>query len=227
MAHILVIDDEMAIRRFLRISLIAEGHQVSEAVGVNDGLEQYRHLNPDLVILDLGLPDGDGIQMLQAIREHHQHPVLVLSARDSEQEKVRLLDAGANDYMSKPFGIQEMMARIRVLLRQRAGVSSGECRHFPHCGLSLDASSHRVSLHDEEIPLSRKEFALLQALVCHPGKLVMQTQLLNDIWGPSHKEDTHYLRIVIASLRKKLGDNPQEPTLIETESGIGYRFIGS
>ena len=114
MAHILVIDDEAAIRRFLRISLIAEGHQVSEAVGVNEGLEQYRHLNPDLVILDLGLPDGDGIQVLQAIREHHPNPVLVLSARDSEQEKVRLLDAGANDYMSKPFGIGEMMARIRV-----------------------------------------------------------------------------------------------------------------
>ncbi len=179
------------------------------------------------MILDLGLPDGDGIQILQAIREHHQNPVLVLSARDSEQEKVRLLDAGANDYMSKPFGIGEMMARIRVLLRQRAGVSSGERRHFPQCGLTLDASSHKVSLHDEEIPLSRKEFALLQALVCHPGKLVMQTQLLNDIWGPSHKEDTHYLRIVIASLRKKLGDNPQQPSLIETESGIGYRFIGS
>ncbi|QLH64967.1 response regulator [Aeromonas veronii] len=227
MAHILVIDDEAAIRRFLRISLIAEGHQVSEAVGVNEGLEQYRHLNPDLVILDLGLPDGDGIQVLQAIREHHPNPVLVLSARDSEQEKVRLLDAGANDYMSKPFGIGEMMARIRVLLRQRAGVSSGERRHFPQCGLTLDVSSHKVTMKDVEIPLSRKEFALLQALVCHPGKLVMQTQLLNDIWGPSHKEDTHYLRIVIASLRKKLGDNPQQPTLIETESGIGYRFIGN
>ena len=227
MAHILVIDDEAAIRRFLRISLVAEGHQVSEAVGVTEGLMQYRHLNPDLVILDLGLPDGDGIQILKSIREHHQHPVLVLSARDSEQEKVRLLDAGANDYMSKPFGIQEMMARIRVLLRQRAGASSGEHRHFPQCGLSLDTSNHKVSLHGEDVSLSRKEFALLQALVCHPGKLVLQTQLLNDIWGPSHKEDTHYLRIVIASLRKKLGDNPQQPSLIETESGIGYRFIGS
>ncbi|MGL5812730.1 MAG: response regulator [Aeromonas sp.] len=227
MAHILVIDDEAAIRRFLRISLVAEGHQVSEAVGVTEGLMQYRHLNPDLVILDLGLPDGDGIQILQSIREHHQHPVLVLSARDSEQEKVRLLDAGANDYMSKPFGIQEMMARIRMLLRQRAGASSGEHRHFPQCGLSLDTSNHKVSLHGEDVSLSRKEFALLQALVCHPGKLVLQTQLLNDIWGPSHKEDTHYLRIVIASLRKKLGDNPQQPSLIETESGIGYRFIGS
>ncbi|MNJ34708.1 KDP operon transcriptional regulatory protein KdpE [compost metagenome] len=179
------------------------------------------------MILDLGLPDGDGIQILHAIREHHPNPVLVLSARDSEQEKVRLLDAGANDYMSKPFGIGEMMARIRALLRQRAGVSSGECRHFPQCGLSLDTGSHKVTMKDEEISLSRKEFALLQALVCHPGKLVLQTQLLNDIWGPSHKEDTHYLRIVIASLRKKLGDNPQQPSLIETEPGIGYRFIGS
>lgn len=223
MAHILVIDDEAAIRRFLRISLIAEGHQVSEAVGVTEGMAQYRHLNPDLVILDLGLPDGDGMQILHAIREHHANPVLVLSARDSEQEKVRLLDAGANDYMSKPFGVGEMMARIRVLLRQRVGATSGECRHFPH----WDSSSHKVTLQGEEIPLSRKEFALLQALVCHPGKLVQQTQLLIDIWGPSHKEDTHYLRIVIASLRKKLGDNPQQPTLIETESGIGYRFIGT
>ena len=164
MAHILVIDDEAAIRRFLRISLVAEGHQVSEAVGVNEGLAQYRHLNPDLVILDLGLPDGDGIQILQAIREHQPNPVLVLSARDSEQEKVRLLDAGANDYMSKPFGIGEMMARIRALLRQRAGVSSGECRHFPQCGLSLDTGSHKVTMKDEEISLSRKEFALLLIL---------------------------------------------------------------
>ncbi len=226
MAHILVIDDEAAIRRFLRISLIAEGHQVSEAVGVNEGLEQYRHLNPNLVILDLGLPDGDGIQVLQAIREHHPNPVLVLSARDSEQEKVRLLDAGANDYMSKPFGIGEMMARIRVLLRQRAGVSSGERRHFPQCGLTLDVSSHKVTMKEEEIPLSQGVRPVAGAGV-PPGKLVMQTQLLNDIWGPSHKEDTHYLRIVIASLRKKLGDNPQQPTLIETESGIGYRFIGN
>jgi len=131
MAHILVIDDEAAIRRFLRISLIAEGHQVSEAVGVTEGMAQYRHLNPDLVILDLGLPDGDGIQILHAIREHHANPVLVLSARDSEQEKVRLLDAGANDYMSKPFGVGEMMARIRVLLRQRVGATSGECATSP------------------------------------------------------------------------------------------------
>ncbi|MFG0834194.1 response regulator [Aeromonas bivalvium] len=227
MAHILVIDDEIPIRRFLRISLVAEGHQVSEAASVQEGLSQYRHLNPDLVILDLGLPDGDGLAVLQAIRAHHPHPVLILSARDSEQEKVRLLDAGANDYMSKPFGIQEMMARIRVLLRQRAGVSSGDRRHFPHCGLTLEIGSHRVSLAGEDISLSRKEFALLQALVCHPGKLVLQTQLLTEIWGPSHKEDTHYLRIVIASLRKKLGDNPQQPLLIETEPGIGYRFIGN
>jgi len=227
MAHILVIDDEAAIRRFLRISLIAEGHQVSEAVGVNEGLAQYRHLNPDLVILDLGLPRMHGIQILHAIREHHANPVLVLSARDSEQEKVRLLDAGANDYMSKPFGVGEMMARIRVLLRQRVGATSGECRHFPHCGLTLDSSSHKVTLQGEEIPLSRKEFALLQALVCHPGKLVQQTQLLIDIWGPSHKDDTHYLRIVIASLRKKPRQHSQQPTLIETEAGIGYRFIGS
>ncbi|MCS3461146.1 response regulator [Aeromonas sp. BIGb0445] len=227
MAHILVIDDEVPIRRFLRISLIAEGHQVSEAASVQEGLAQYRHLNPDLVILDLGLPDGDGLTVLQAIRAHHPHPVLILSARDSEQEKVRLLDAGANDYMSKPFGIGEMMARIRVLLRQRAGASSGDCRHFPQCDLTLEIGNHKVSLRGEEITLSRKEFALLQTLVCHPGKLVLQTQLLNEIWGPSHKEDTHYLRIVIASLRKKLGDNPQQPSLIETEPGIGYRFIGS
>ncbi|MDO2950081.1 response regulator [Aeromonas simiae] len=226
MAHILIIDDELPIRRFLRISLTAEGHQVSEAVSVDEGMTQYRHLHPDLVILDLGLPDGDGIQVLERIREHHQLPVLVLSARDSEREKVRLLDAGANDYMSKPFGIQEMMARIRVLLRQRVGTTQSDCRAFAGCGLSIDATNHKVTLHGEDVTLSRKEFALLQALVCHPGKLVLQTQLLNDIWGPSHKEDTHYLRIVVASLRKKLGDNPQAPHLIETETGIGYRFIG-
>lgn len=227
MAHILVIDDEQAIRRFLRISLSAEGHQVSEAVSVSEGLSAYRHTHPDLVILDLGLPDGDGIAVLQAIREHHQLPVLVLSARDGEQEKVRLLDAGANDYMSKPFGIQEMMARIRVLLRQRAGLIQSDSRHFDGCGLTIDATNHAVTLKGDEVGLSRKEFALLQALISHPGKLVLQSQLLNDIWGPSHKEDTHYLRIVVASLRRKLGDNPQAPHLIVTEPGIGYRFIGN
>ena len=227
MINVLIIEDEHAIRRFLRTALEADGMRVFEAETLQRGLIEAATRKPDLAILDLGLPDGDGIQVLQAIREHHPNPVLVLSARDSEQEKVRLLDAGANDYMSKPFGVGEMMARIRVLLRQRVGATSGECRHFPHCGLTLDSSSHKVTLQGEEIPLSRKEFALLQALVCHPGKLVQQTQLLIDIWGPSHKEDTHYLRIVIASLRKKLGDNPQQPTLIETESGIGYRFIGT
>lgn len=226
MAHILIIDDEQAIRRFLRISLIAEGHTVTESVGVMDGISQFRHTNPELVILDLGLPDGDGIQVLQEIRKHHQTPVLVLSARDSEPDKVSLLDTGANDYMSKPFGINEMMARIRVLLRQRIGLASNTECSFPECGLTLDINSHQVTLHGNEINLSRKEFALLQALISHPGKLLLQTQLLNDIWGPSHIDDTHYLRIVVANLRKKLGDNSQEPIFIKTEPGIGYCFIG-
>ncbi|WP_115719481.1 response regulator [Gallaecimonas mangrovi] len=226
MTQILVVDDEMAIRRFLRLSLKAEGYEVVEADTVNSALAACQRLQPDLVVLDLGLPDGDGSQVLSAIRQQHSWPVLVLSVRESEQEKVRLLDAGANDYMTKPFGIQEFMARIRVLLRQQPGSTQAGVLRIDKCALRLDTQSHQLWLADQQVNLSKKEFALLAMLLRHAGQVLIQSQLLTEIWGPTHKEDSHYLRIVVANLRKKLADDPLNPKLIETLPGIGYRFIG-
>ena len=221
---ILVIDDEAQIRKFLRISLAAQGYRVLEAGNGSEGLAQAALAKPDLVVLDLGLPDLDGKQVLLQLREWSQVPVLVLSVRASEGEKVLALDGGANDYVTKPFAIQEFLARVRVLLRQAAGgeqqaasVSSGP--------LMVDFAYRRVSLNGAEIALTRKEYAVLAMLARYLGRVVTQQQLLKDIWGPSHVEDSHYLRVVVGHLRQKLGDDPAAPRFIATEAGIGYRLL--
>lgn len=224
MAHILVIDDEAAIRRFLRISLIAEGHQVSEAVGVTEGMAQYRHLNPDLVILDLGLPDRDGREVLQELRQWSNVPLIVLTVRSGETEKVALLDAGANDYVTKPFGVEELLARIRALLRM-AGLRSEPAPVYDDGTLRVDLAAREVSLHGQAVGLTRKEFALLTLLVRQPGRLITQTQLLRDMWGPTHVEDAHYLRVLVGKLRQKLGEDASAPRYIITEPGVGLRFL--
>ncbi|MBB6341701.1 two-component system KDP operon response regulator KdpE [Pseudomonas fluvialis] len=220
---VLVIDDEAQIRKFLRISLCAQGYRVLEAGSGREGLEQAALGRPDLVVLDLGLPDLDGQQVLRELREWSQVPVLVLSVRAGEGEKVQALDAGANDYVTKPFGIQEFLARVRVLLRQGladqlpvAQVRTG--------GLLVDFAYRRVQLAEQEVALTRKEYAVLALLARHLGRVVTQQQLLKDVWGPSHAEDSHYLRIVIGHLRQKLGDDPAAPTFIVTEAGVGYRL---
>ncbi|BAU75047.1 DNA-binding response regulator KdpE [Metapseudomonas furukawaii] len=220
---ILVIDDEAQIRKFLRISLSAQGYRVLEGANGREGLEQAALARPDLVVLDLGLPDMDGQQVLQELREWSQVPVLVLSVRASEGEKVLALDRGANDYVTKPFGIQEFLARVRVLLRQ-AGPGEQQEASIASGPLRLDFAYRRVTLDGEEVALTRKEYAVLAQLARHLGRVVTQQQLLKDIWGPTHVEDTHYLRVVVGHLRQKLGDDPANPRFIVTEAGVGYRL---
>ena len=224
-ATLLVIDDEPQIRRFLRISLTSQGYKVIEAATGADGLAQAALGRPDLVVLDLGLPDMDGRQVLTDLREWSMVPVLVLSVRAGESEKVLALDAGANDYVTKPFGIQEFLARVRALLRQAL---PGEAPLAALClgPLTIDLALRRVSLDSVEVALTRKEYAVLALLARYPGRVVTQQQLLKDVWGPTHVEDSHYLRIVIAHLRQKLADDPTAPRYIVTEAGVGYRLLG-
>jgi two-component system KDP operon response regulator KdpE len=222
-ASILVIDDEAQIRKFLRISLSAQGYKVLEAGNGREGLAQAALARPDLVVLDLGLPDMDGKQVLGELREWSQVPVLVLSVRASEGEKVLALDGGANDYVTKPFAIQEFLARVRVLLRQ-AGAGEQPAATVQSGPLCLDFAYRRVSLDGAEVALTRKEYAVLAMLARHIGRVVTQQQLLRDIWGPSHVEDSHYLRVVVGHLRQKLGDDPAAPRFIVTEAGVGYRL---
>lgn len=222
---ILIIDDEAQIRKFLRISLVSQGYKVLEAATGGEGLSLAALGKPDLLVLDLGLPDMDGQHVLHELREWSQVPVLVLSVRASEGEKVQALDNGANDYVTKPFGIQEFLARVRVLLRQAsnaeqqtASASSGP--------LTVDFAFRRVLLNGSEVALTRKEYAVLALLARHLDRVVTQQQLLKDIWGPTHAEDSHYLRVVVGHLRQKLGDDPAAPRLIVTEAGVGYRLLG-
>ncbi|WP_089394469.1 MULTISPECIES: response regulator [Pseudomonas] len=222
-ACILVIDDEPQIRKFLRISLNAGGYRVVEAGSGEEGLAQAALNRPDLVVLDLGLPDKDGQQVLRELREWSQVPVLVLSVRAAESEKVLALDGGANDYVTKPFGIQEFLARIRALLRQ-GHQGESQAASVTVGPLHLDFAYRRVALDGAEVALTRKEYAVLATLARHLGRVVTQQQLLKDIWGPSHVEDTHYLRVVVGHLRQKLADDPANPRFIVTEAGVGYRL---
>ncbi|UYG05098.1 response regulator transcription factor [Halomonas sp. LR3S48] len=224
--HILVIDDEPQIRRFLRISLVSQDFAVSEAATGREGLAFVASQAPDLVLLDLGLPDMDGQHVLDELRRMSQVPVIVVSVREQEAEKVRALDSGANDYVTKPFGIQELLARIRALLRQQdsAGASSSALRQ-QRAGLEIDLTARSVTLRGDAVHLTPKEYAVLDQLARHAGRVVTQTQLLRHVWGPSHTHDTHYLRIVISKLRQKLGDDPHAPQLLQTEAGVGYRLL--
>jgi two-component system KDP operon response regulator KdpE len=224
LSTILVIDDEPQIRKFLRISLSAHGYRVLEAGNGSDGLAQAALERPDLVVLDLGLPDMDGQQVLSELREWSQVPVLVLSVRASEGEKVKALDSGANDYVTKPFGIQEFLARVRALLRQGNGGEPQEAS-AQSGPLQVDFAYRRVTLEGVEVALTRKEYAVLAMLARHLGRVVTQQQLLKDIWGPTHVEDSHYLRVVVGHLRQKLGDDPAAPRFIVTEAGVGYRLL--
>lgn len=221
---LLVIDDEAQIRKFLRISLIAQGYKVLEAVNGSDGLAHAALSKPDLVVLDLGLPDMDGQAVLRELREWSQVPVLVLSVRASESEKVLALDGGANDYVTKPFGIQEFLARVRALLRQAGGAEQAQAR-ISSGALSVDFAYRRVTLDGVEVSLTRKEYDVLALLARHLGRVVTQQQLLKDIWGPSHADDSHYLRVVVGHLRQKLNDDPAAPRFIVTEAGVGYRLL--
>jgi len=222
-AHLLVIDDEPHIRKFLRISLTANGYRVSEAATAQEGCEAARTLLPDLVILDLGLPDGDGQEVISAIRAVSACPVLVLSVRADEFDKVEALDRGANDYVVKPFGIAELMARLRVLLR--ADRTSQQPAEVVTAGaVSIDLTRRLVTRRGEAVHLSRREWDLLSCLARHPDHVLPHRQILKEVWGPAHVEDTAYLRVYMGQLRQKLEDNPAEPKLLLTESSLGYRL---
>ncbi|WP_166211359.1 response regulator [Cognatiluteimonas telluris] len=223
-ARVLVVDDEPQIRRFLEISLRTQGYTVELADTAAAGLEALATRGAHLVVLDMGLPDCEGLQVLRDIRRWSQVPVLILTVRAHESEKVAALDAGANDYVTKPFGIQELMARIRVLLRaQAAGPDATPAFDDGH--LRVDLARREVSLAGQPIALSRKEYALLALLVRHAGRVITQPQLLREVWGPTHQEDTHYLRILVGKLRQKLGDEAAAPRWIATEPGVGLRLI--
>ena len=223
-ATILVIDDEPQIRKFLRISLVSQGYNVLEAATGADGLSQAALKQPDMLVLDLGLPDMDGQQVLREFREWSNVPVLVLSVRASEVQKVQALDAGANDCVTKPFGIEEFLARVRALLRQAPAGETQEAA-IELGPLVVDLAYRRVLLDGVEVALTRKEYAVLAQLARHPGRVITQQQLLKDIWGPTHIENSHYLRIVIGHLRQKLADDPTHPRFIATEAGVGYRLL--
>lgn len=223
---ILVIDDEPQILKFLRISLRSEGYRVLEAQNGEEGLRLAALESPDIVVLDLGLPDHDGQAVLRELRAWSTAPVLVLSVRSSEAEKVQALDNGANDYVTKPFGIKEFMARIRVLLRDRIKAADNRALHYFRSGsLEIDFVRRTVTLNGDPVHLSRKEYALLTLLARNADRVVTQQLLLTEIWGTSHRDDTHYLRIFIGRLRQKLGDDPAHPRFIQTEQGVGYRLV--
>jgi len=223
-ASVLIIDDEPQIRKFLRISLASQGYRVLESTDGRDGLARAALEQPDLVVLDLGLPDMDGQDVLGELRSWTRVPVIVLSVRSSEAEKVRALDAGANDYVTKPFGIQEFLARVRALLRLPQSTTNSPGQVL--CGaLCIDLAFRRVSLGERTVSLTRKEYAVLAELARHAGRVVTQQHLLKIVWGPSHAGDSHYLRVVIGHLRQKLGDDPAAPRFIVTEAGVGYRLI--
>lgn len=224
-ARVLVIDDEPQIRRFLDISLRAQGYEVALAATGREGLESLAAQGADLVVLDIGLPDIDGHEVLRELRQWSQAPVLMLSVRAGEAEKVAALDAGANDYVTKPFGTQELMARIRALLRQHAGAKEEEYTVFDDGHLHIDLARREVRLDGELLALGRKEYALLALLLKHTGRVVTQPQILREVWGSTHVDDTHYVRILVGKLRQKLGDNPVMPRYIATEPGVGLRFI--
>ena len=225
--RVLVIDDEAQIRRFLDIGMRAEGYEVLQAATAAEGLAQAATREPDLVILDLGLPDRDGHEVLSELRQWSQVPVLMLSVRSAEAEKVRALDAGANDYVTKPFGIQELMARLRALLRDRAVAGAEEVQpRYDDGRLGIDLARREVMLDGAPLSLTRKEYTVLALLLRHAGRVVTQQQLLREVWGASHVQDSQYLRIVIGKLRQKLGDDPAQPRWLKTEPGVGYRFVG-
>jgi two-component system KDP operon response regulator KdpE len=221
---VLIVEDEQAIVRFLRTALEADGLRVYDAGTLQRGLLEAATRKPDLVILDLGLPDGDGIDFIRDLRQWSQVPVLVLSARIEESDKIAALDAGADDYLSKPFGIGELQARLRVALRRHAGARQSDPL-VSFSDIQVDLAARRITRNDEEIHLTPIEFRLLAVLLNNHGKVLTQRQLLSQVWGPNAVEHSHYLRIYMGHLRQKLESDPARPRHLLTETGIGYRFM--
>jgi len=222
---VLIVEDEKEIRRFLRIALEGESLRVFDADTLQRGLIEAATRKPDLVILDLGLPDGDGSEFIREVRQWSTMPVIVLSARSDEQDKIAALDAGADDFLTKPFGIGELMARVRVALRNRDTSSSATSKEIAFGDVRVDIAGRRVTRGGTDLHLTPIEFRLLVSLLNHAGKVMTQRQLLNQVWGPNAVEHSHYLRIYMGHLRQKLEEKPAQPRHLITETGVGYRFM--
>lgn len=221
---VLLIEDERQIRRFVRIAVEEEGCQVIEAGTMAEGLAAAGAERPDLIVLDLGLPDGNGVDLIRDVRGWADTPIVILSARAQEADKIDALDAGADDYLTKPFGVGELRARVRALLR-RQGRNSADASPIVIFGdIEVDLSRRTVARAGATIHLTRTEYRLLSALLSHPGKVLTQRSLLRDIWGPTFVESSHYLRVYVGHLRHKLEQDPAQPKHFLTETGVGYRF---
>jgi two-component system KDP operon response regulator KdpE len=221
---ILLVEDEPHIRRFVRATLASEGCTVHEAESLKRGLIETGTRQPDLVILDLGLPDGDGVQLISEIRTWTDVPVLVLSARSGEADKVGALDAGADDYLTKPFGVAELVARVRVLLRRHAKANLQGSHQFMFGEVHIDLASRVVTRAGEPVHLTPIEYRLLAVLIAHRGKIMTHRELLREVWGPTQVESSQYLRVYMGHLRHKLEADPAQPAHLLTEIGLGYRF---
>jgi two-component system KDP operon response regulator KdpE len=223
--RILVVDDEPQIQRFLKPALSAAGYDVREAITGAEALKAAATMAPDVVILDLGLPDMDGKEVIANLRGWSQVPIIILSARDRESEKIAALDLGADDYIEKPFGIGELTARIRAALRHRVQMEGGQTQ-LSADGVSIDTIKRVVTKDGEPVRLTPKEYDLLVMLAHHAGRVVTHKTLLTSVWGVAHGEDLHYLRVFIGQLRGKIERDPADPKIIRTEPGVGYRFVG-
>ncbi len=223
-ATIIVVEDEAQIRRFLRTTLASEGYQVVEAESGKQGLAEAATRKPDLIILDLGLPDMDGVEVVRGVRAWSSVPVIILSARSQESDKISALDAGADDYLVKPFGVGELLARIRVALRHFSAVNGGQEGVFSVGDLQVDLVHRKVTVGGSEVHLTPIEYRLLTVLVKHAGKVLTHQLLLKEVWGPNYVERAHYLRIYMGTLRHKLEKDPARPRFLLTEVGVGYRL---
>ncbi len=220
---ILMVEDDPQIRRFLRATLDAEGYRFQEATTAAEGLTQAASHQPDLILLDLGLPDRDGLDVIRGVREWSHVPILILSARGQEADKIAALDLGADDYVAKPFTVGELLARIRAALRRSLSPAAAEVVCFGR--VEVDPEKRIVKVDGAEVHLTPNEYKLLQVMLRHPGKVLTQRQLLNEVWGPNATEQAQYLRVYIAQLRRKLERDPARPEHLQTEPGVGYRLV--
>jgi two-component system KDP operon response regulator KdpE len=221
----LLVEDDPQIRRFVRAALEAEGLRVAESDSVKRGLIDAGSRKPDLVILDLGLPDGDGVEFICALRKWSPIPIIVLSARINEMEKVKALDAGADDYLTKPFGVGELLARVRASLRRQRHPQASSQGLFQFGEVKVDLHARLVSKAGQPVHLTPVEYRLLTVLVANAGRVVTNSQLLREVWGPTHLDSGHYLRVYMGHLRQKLEDDPTQPRFFLTETGVGYRLL--
>ncbi|TGE38197.1 response regulator [Desulfosporosinus fructosivorans] len=221
--RILIIDDDTQIRRFLRVALTSHGYFVKEARTGREGLEAVAMFSPDLVVLDLGLPDIDGLDVVRQLREWAKVPIIILSVKEQESDKIAALDLGANDYVTKPFGMGELLARIRAAMRHTVGVEEQPVLHFED--LTLDLLHRRVTRDDEEIKLTLTEYEIVKNLAINTGKVITHSYLLRTVWGPSYEKEVQYLRVYIGQIRRKLERDPSRPHHIITEPGVGYRLL--